>query len=259
MKNNKDDNIIVIDLREMIYLLLHKAWIIILVTVIGSIGTYLVSKYLITPIYTSSTKVFVINRQEENRTTFSDLQMGAQLTKDFSILVRGRQVLMQVIDNFDLDIDYEEFTELVEVNTPDDTRVLEIKVSYDDPELARLLADAITELSSEKMVDIMDMKKVNVLEAAYLPTEPSSPNIIKNTVIGCLIGLTLTSIIFIVNHLFNDTIENSDDVENYLNITVLGIIPLEESTMRKRKRKRIRALREKNRVVELEENTYATN
>lgn len=259
MKNNKDDNIIVIDLREMIYLLLHKAWIIILVTVIGSIGTYLVSKYLITPIYTSSTKVFVINRQEENRTTFSDLQMGAQLTKDFSILVRGRQVLMQVIDNFDLDIDYEEFTELVEVNTPDDTRVLEIKVSYDDPELARLLADAITELSSEKMVDIMDMKKVNVLEAAYLPTEPSSPNVIKNTVIGCLIGLTLTSIIFIVNHLFNDTIENSDDVENYLNITVLGIIPLEESTMRKRKRKRIRALREKNRVVELEENTYATN
>lgn len=237
MKNNKGDDIIVIDLREIFYLLLHRAWIIILVTVIGTIGTYLVSKYLITPIYTSTTKVFVINRQEENRTTYSDLQMGTQLTKDFSVLVGGRQVLEQVIDNFDLKIEYDKFTELVEVNTPDDTRILEISVSYDDPEVARLLADAITELSSEKMVDIMEMKKANVLETANLPTEPSSPNIIKNTLIGCLIGLTLTSIIFIVNHLFNDTIKNSEDIENYLNITVLGIVPLEENEV-KRKRKR---------------------
>lgn len=233
MRNKKDNDIIVIDLREIFYLLLHRAWLIILVTVIGVAASFLVSKYLITPIYTSSTKVYLINRQEEDKTTYNDLQMGTQLTKDYSILVRGRQVLEKVITKFDLDISYEGFAKLVTVNNPEDTRILEIKVSYYDPELARSLADMIAELSSESMIDIMDMKEVNVLEEANLPTSPSSPNVIKNAIIGGLMGFALTSIILVFKHLFNDTIKNTEDIENRLDINVLGIIPLDENRMKK--------------------------
>lgn len=237
MTNKIDNDLVVIDLRAIFYQLLRKMWIILLVTVVGAGGTFFVSKYLMTPLYTSSTKVYLINRQEDNRTTYSDLQMGTQLTKDYSILVRGRQLLEEVIAEYNLGIEYEEFAELVKVNTPEDTRILEIMVSYDDPELARTLAERISKLSSEKMINIMDMREVNILEVANLPTIPSSPNILKNTILGGLIGFTLTTIIFIMKYLFNDTIKNTDDIENNLNITVLGLIPLDENKVNKKSKK----------------------
>lgn len=255
MQNKKNNDVIVIDLKEVFYLLLHRAWIIIFVMIIGAIGTSLVSIYLITPMYTSSTKVYLINRQDENKTTYNDMQMGTQLTKDYSILVRGRQVLEQVIDEFKLDIGYSALAELIEVNNPEDTRILEIKVSYHDPELARMLADSLTKLASDRMVEVMEMKKVNVLEEANLPSDPSSPNIIKNTILGGLMGLVLTSVMIIVIHLFNDNIKKSEDIENHLGIAVLGIIPSEG----KKEKKKERVSRRRYSFAEIEENKLATD
>lgn len=258
MLNKKNNDVIVIDLGEIFYLLLHRVWVIIIVMIICAIGTSLASIYLITPMYTSSSKVYLINRQDENKTTYNDMQMGTQLTKDYSILVKGRQVLEQVINKINLNISYEELSQLIYVDNPEETRILEIKVSYQDPELARILADSITELSSKRMVDIMDMKNVHVLEEANLPSDPSSPNIIQNTIIGGIIGFGLSSIIIILLHLFNDNIKKSEDIENHLSIAVLGMIPLEEKNGKQRKIK-TRTSQKKVHGSDLKENTIATD
>jgi capsular polysaccharide biosynthesis protein len=235
MGSKKFNDFVTIDLEEVFYLLLHKLWIIIASIIVGAGAAYLVSMFFITPLYTSSTRVYLINRQDEERITFSDLQMGTQLTKDYSILVKGRYVLENVIDQLNLDTDYARLNKLVEVDSPQDTRILEIKVSYYDPEMARLLANAITRLSSDRMVEIMDMKEVNVLEDANYPTEPSSPKKLKNTIIGGLIGLGLSSLIIILKFIFSNNIRNANDIETYLDISVLGIIPLEKNRVSKRR------------------------
>jgi capsular polysaccharide biosynthesis protein len=235
---HKDNDIIVIDLREIFFLLLHRSWIIVLITLLGAAVTFLSCMYLIRPLYSSATKVYVINRQEEDRTTYVDLQMGSQLTKDYSILVKSRPVLEQVIEDFNLDNDYEEFYEMVQVNTPEDTRILEIQVEYYDPELAMELTDAITRISSERMVSVMEMKKVNVLEPANYPIEPSSPKIIKSTLIGACVSFLLSSIVVVFIHLLNDSIKSSEDIERYLGITALGSIPVEDAKQIREKRNR---------------------
>src|SRR5690606_33142683 len=91
------EEVIEIDVKEIFYLLLHRIWIILLIGVLGGVATWGFSTYFMEPMYTSTTMVYVINRQEENRTTYSDLQMGSQLTKDFSILVKSRPVTEKVI------------------------------------------------------------------------------------------------------------------------------------------------------------------
>lgn len=225
-----------LDIKELFYLLLHKLWIIVLIGCIGAFCTFAICKFFIKPVYTSSTSVYVINREEENKTTFADIQTGTQLTKDYLILVKSRPVTEQVIMKLGLDLTSEQLAKMIEVNTPQDTRILEIKVNSKDAYLAKKIADSIAEVSAQRMVSIMEMKKVNVVEQASLPTQPSSPNVFMNTILGGFVSIFIASILIITLYLLNDSIRTSEDIERYLGITTLGTIPAEDEYNKKGRR-----------------------
>jgi capsular polysaccharide biosynthesis protein len=218
-----------IDIKEIFYLLLHKIWLIVLATIAGAVVSWVISNYLIQPIYTSTAKVYVINQQEKSSLTLSDLQSGAQLTKDYMILVKSRPVMEQVIKDLNLQMTSDKLSEQISVSTPEDTRILEISAKHSDPTIAKELADSIAEVSAERMIVIMGIEKVNVMEYGNLPTEPTSPNVSKNAILGGLAGAILVGLILILINLANDSIRTTDDIEKYLSITALGMLPLEES------------------------------
>jgi len=227
-------NEISIDVKELFYMLIHKIWLIIILGILGAVIAALISIYLIRPVYTSSAKVYVINRQDENKVTYSDIQTGTQLTRDYMILVKSRPVIEKVISDLNLDMTNEELAGMVKVNTPDDTRILEIVVEYYNATLAKQIVDAIAEVSADRMIGVMEIEKVNIVEEGNLPINPSSPNIKFNTFLGLLLGLLLPALVIIIRSLLNDTIKTQEDVEKHLGITVLGIIPREEELNKKR-------------------------
>ncbi len=232
----RNNEVVEIDVREVLMVLLHKWWIIILVGIIGATATGIISKYIIQSVYTSTAKVYVINRQDETRMTLSDIQMGTQLTKDYMILVKSRPVTEQVISNLNLEMTQEQLAQIIEVNTPEDTRILEIMVKYPDALMAKQIVDALAEVSSEQMVNVMEMEKVNIVEEGNLPIEPSSPNIMRNTLLGGMVGFAVTSLICVIIYMMDDTIKTTEDIEKYLGITTLGIIPLEEGANKRIKK-----------------------
>ena len=72
METNKSTDEIEINLGEIFALLLHKVWIIILAAVVcGAVG-FLYSYFLITPQYQSTTKVYILNKQNSTSVTYSD-------------------------------------------------------------------------------------------------------------------------------------------------------------------------------------------
>jgi capsular polysaccharide biosynthesis protein len=237
MMEQRNSNVFEIDMKELLLVLLHKLWIILIIGIIGAAGSGAVSKYLVQPIYTSTTKVYVINRQEKNKMTLSDLQTGEQLTKDYLILVKSRPVTEQVIRELNLDLSHEELFAKIQVTSPEETRILEITVEYQDPYIAKQLADLIATVSSEHMVNVMEIEKVNVVEPGNLPIIPTSPNIVKNTILGGSIGVVLVSFLIVLVYIMNDSIRSTKDIEKYLNITTLGIIPLVDSKARKKLKK----------------------
>ena len=54
---------------------------------------------------------------------------------------------------------------------------------------------------------------------------PSSPNISRNTAVGIIIGVLLAIAWIVVSMMLNDTITSEEDVEKYLNLTVLASVP----------------------------------
>lgn len=235
--NNKDE--IEIDIMELIFVILDKIWLILAVGIVSALLVALYSKLLITPMYTSTTKLYVINRQNTETTTLSDLQTGTQLTKDYVVLVKNRPVIEAVIEKLNLNMDYEDLLENISVNAQDDTRVIEINVKDKDPDIARQIADTIADESSTSMAKLMDIDKPGIVEPGNLPTKPSSPNIAKNTLIGGIIGIFVTVFAVLLIYILNDTIKSADDVERYLELNTLGTIPLEEGVQQTTKKKRM--------------------
>ena len=173
-----------------------------------------------------------MNKQENNTVTYSDVQLGTQLTKDYAELIESRYVLEEVIEELQLqainpDMDYEALLEKVKVTTPTDTRILAITVSDTDPVLAMEIANSIREAAAVHIKNVMDIEAVNLVDTANLPTEKASPSVFKWTVSGGFIGAFLVMAIVLVWYLLDDTIKTSDDVERYLGLSTLALIPLE--------------------------------
>lgn len=171
-----------IDLKELFYHYLSKSWIIILVGILCASLAGAYSIFILKPEYRSSTKIYIINRQDHEGVTYSDLQIGNQLTKDYQILVKSRPVTEQVIKDLNLNMTHEELVSRISVDIPPDTRIIEITVVYPEPFIAKELADALGKVSSKQMVSIMEMDKVNVVEPGNIPTKPTSPDIIRNII-----------------------------------------------------------------------------
>jgi capsular polysaccharide biosynthesis protein len=236
--DKKSNYKIELEVRDLFLILMRRLWLIILVVVLSASGTYIVNKFLLTEYYTSASSVYVISKQEDSRMTFSDIQMSTQLTKDFMILVKSRPVTEEVIEKLGLDMTHSELASMIKVNTPQDTRILEIKVQNEDPLMAKNIADALAEASRERMVSIMGMEEVNIFEPASLPKYPSSPDILRNTALGGIIGGVVISLIIIIVNILNDSIKTSEDIETCLGISTLGIIPLEDEKIKEHRKQK---------------------
>ena len=84
--------------------------------------------------------------------------------------------------------------------------------------------------------NVMNTEAVNVVDEANIPDEPVSPSIKKNGLIGAVAGAFIAIIVIIVVYLTNDTILTSEDVERYLGVSTLGIIPIREGQKKSKKK-----------------------
>lgn len=225
-----------IDLMEIFLVLLGKLPLMIVVGIFTGMVAFMYTQFAVTPSYESTTKIYILSRQNSDNVTYSDLQMGTQLTQDYAELIQSRFVLEEVIEQLGLNMDYSSLKGKVSVNTPTDTRIISITVSDASPVNAMRIANAIREASSVHIQNVMDIEAVNVAETANLPTAKAGPNVRKNTMLGGMLGVMIVAAIAIIAYLTNDTIKTAEDVERYLGLSTLAIIPLNEGEKKSRKK-----------------------
>lgn len=236
----KNDNELEIDLLELLMVLIGRWWLIVLVGITTAVCGFAISFFLITPTYESTTKIYILNKSESQTVTYSDVQLGSQLTKDYSALITSRYVLEDVIQKLNLNMEYKGLKGKIEVATPSDTRILSITVSDKDPVVAMNIANAVRESASVHISNVMDIDAVNIVESANMPTEKSAPSYTKAILIGGFAGIFLVCAVLLIGYLLDDTIKVSEDAEKYLGLSTLGTIPYiaEGDTSKGKKKKR---------------------
>lgn len=234
---DRDADVMTIDLVEVFQVIRHWLWLIVLVALACGTAAYAFSKFVLPEEFESTTKIYVLDKSgaggTNSQSTYSDLQVGMQLTKDYVELIKSRTVLEAVMKDNHLDqtYTYEQFAEMVNVQTPADTRIVTITVTNHDPALAQKLADDIRKRSGELIIKTMQIDAVNTYEKANYPDRKSAPSCGRWAVVAALIGALAVSAVVIARYLLDDTIKTSDDVEKYLGLSNLALIPFDESVM----------------------------
>lgn len=238
-----NDDSVEVDLLQIFRVIMTRIWVILLSGILTGIIALVITQTLITPMYTSSVKLYVISRQSDQTTTLSDIQSSTQLVKDYKVLVTSLPVVDQVITDLGLNIDDNDLINKIECTIETDSRVLAITVTDADPVQAKHIADDLADVFSSRITQIMKIDSVNVIEYGSVAESPASPNVKKNVAIGLLIGILLSTSIIVIGFIVDDTIKTSEDVERYLGISTLSLIPLTREEYNGKKSKRKRRLR----------------
>lgn len=152
-----------IDLLELFYALKKRILLIVAAGVAGALIALAYTQLLVTPIYSATATMLVLTK-ETTLTSLADLQLGSQLTNDYSRLVMSHTVLQEVIDNLGLDMNYHTLEANITTSNPEDTRIMEITVTNPDPETARALAEELGTVSAEFIGEQMEIVPPKIIE-----------------------------------------------------------------------------------------------
>lgn len=216
-----------VDLLGLVLYLKKRLWIILIALVLFTFGGYVKSAFLTTPMYTATTQMYVLNRANDDRVVASDFQTSTYVLYDYKVLISGQNVTKEVIADLGLqNTSPTGLSNRITVTSPENTRILQISISDSDPVRAAALANAVREEAAVQIKEIMEVDAVKLVYAAEIPSAPSSPNVGQDTFLAAVLGAVISVTILSVIYLMDDTIRTEEDVEKWLGISVLGVIPL---------------------------------
>ncbi|HGS3638944.1 TPA: capsular polysaccharide biosynthesis protein [Streptococcus pneumoniae] len=223
----KEQNTIEIDVFQSLKTLWKYKLIILLVALVTGAGAFAYSTFIVKPEYTSTTRIYVVNRNQGDKPglTNQDLQAGTYLVKDYREIILSQDVLEKVATNLKLDIPAKTLTSKVQVTVPADTRIVSISVKDKQPEEASRIANSLREVAAEKIIAVTRVSDVTTLEEARPATTPSSPNVRRNTLVGFLGGAAVTVITVLLIELLDTRVKRPEDVEDVLQMPLLGVVP----------------------------------
>ena len=216
-----------IDVFQLVKVIWKRKFLIVLTAIIAGLAAFAYSSFVIKPQYTSTTRIYVVNRNQADKPglTNQDLQAGAYLVKDYREIILSQDVLEKVVADQKLTMDAKTLGRKVSVTVPADTRIVSISVRDGNPEEASRIANALREVAAQKIISVTRVSDVTTLEEARPATSPSSPNIRRNTMMATIAGVGFVTVIVLLVELLDDRVKRPEDIEEVMHISLLGVIP----------------------------------
>lgn len=216
-----------IDVFQLVKVLWKRKFLIVLAALVAGLAAFAYSSFVIQPQYTSTTRIYVVNRNQADKPglTNQDLQAGSYLVKDYREIILSQDVLEKVVADQNLTMDAKTLGKKVSVNVPTDTRIVSISVRDVNPEEASRIANALREVAAQKIISITRVSDVTTLDEARPATSPSSPNIRRNTMMSVIVVTGLVILVVLLVELLDDRVKRPEDIEEVMQLSLLGVVP----------------------------------
>ena len=225
--DNQEKDLIQLDIMLLLRRIWEKKILIVLVTLIFTAVSLVVSIFLVTPQYSSTTKVYVVNqtKDEKKAITTQDVQLGSLLVKDYKEIILSNKVMEEAAEKSGTDLTAKELAKKVSVEAPKDTRIISITVQDKDPQVASDLANTVKEVSADQIKEVTKIEDVTTLEEAKAANSPSSPNIPRNGILATALGFILAVAGVVLFELLDDRVKRAEDIEETMGLVLLGVVP----------------------------------
>lgn len=188
---------------------------------IGCIYTFNFQK----PLYKSYTTILLTKENESSSITSNDISLNQKLIDTYREIIKSRKVLGRVINNLDLSYSIDYLNSQVNVESINETEIIKITVVDKDKVLAKDIADEIAMVFNSEIVKLYNIQNIGVIDKAEVSSNPYNINIVKQLLIAIIIGLVMgLGVVFVVFY-FDNTIKSVEEVEEKLNLPVIGSLP----------------------------------
>lgn len=217
-------------LEAMYYVFRRRLWFVLLAAVIGGTGLFAYKAVTYKPAYTSTATVYVLNNSWVGEGSLEDV--SSTLNVSINAVGDCKSILERpvVLDKVSEVVGTRVTKKMIKVSLAgEDTgksRMIDIQVTARSPQLAHDIAKAICECGKEVVSSIMKADMLNLVDEASMPQGPNSSRFsLPWFFIGAVCGAAALFLLFLCLHVFSEKIRTSEDVEQYLNMRVLGVIP----------------------------------
>ena len=213
-----------IDLIELMRQLLSHIRLILFVSILGALIAGLYTIYFVTPIYESTSKLYVLN-SGDSAINLSDLQIGAYLANDYIEVFKTWEVHEMVIQNLGLPYTYGQLQNMLTITNPTNTRILYITVQSPSAHEAMAIANEYATVAQQFISQTMSTEEPNLMSLALESAYPASPSKTRNVLIGFIVGLFIVVGIITLRFITDDKIKTTDDIRKYTQLSVLAVVP----------------------------------
>ena len=222
-----------VSLKDLWHLFLQRAWIMAIAAVAAVILMFAYVKITFVPKYQSTATVYILSTDMGvNQNPNNDFTLALTLVQDCNYILKSHAVLDEVAVQMkeepgfeDRDYEYAALAGSISINNPADSRILEITVRASSPEEAKVIVDKICDIGSEKIQEAMRLDQVNVLEYGTLQENPYNvTGLLTYLLVGLIAAIAVYGVCLVI-FVFDDRIGDNEQIEQYLNLTVLGDIP----------------------------------
>ncbi len=215
-----------INLKDLFNYFVKKLPIICFITiVVFLLGLY----YLLIfkqPLYKGETTLILVQDNSNTPMTQTDVTLNQRLVATYSKIVKSRKVINETISRLGLDLTYDELVSKVSVSSESDTEIMKITVSDRNADNAAALANSIASAFKNEVTDIFNLQNVSTIDRAEVEEDPYNIHTLRDSVIFFVVGLVLAIAVVFVIYYFDTSIKSSEELEEKLNITVLGSVPM---------------------------------
>ncbi|MDR1158004.1 MAG: hypothetical protein LBK75_06810 [Oscillospiraceae bacterium] len=215
-----------IDLRKLAVALLRRWWLLLGAALLGGAVAMLFTRFLVTPMYAATIKLYVNNSNEVGASSISssDITASKSLVDTYITIIRSDTVLDEVLAITESAHTPGSLNKLLTAGALNATEVFYITVTAADPAEAALLANAISEVAPKYLSEIVDGSSAKIVERAKVPAEPSSPNVKLNTAVGALLALLAVAAAVLLMAVFDVHILSETDLRSLSDLPILGVI-----------------------------------
>lgn len=217
-----------VNLKELFRYILSKCYIVVAATVVVVLAGEIYSTYLKTPLYKSTTKLVLTSSQGDNSTTAvtnTDVTLSNNLVKTYSEIITSRDVLSKVVSNLRLNMSAEDLASKVSVSSVSNTQIITLSVSDPDAKQAEEIANEIAKVFKAEIINLYKIDNVQIVDKAQVADAPYNVNVLKQTLQFLAAGLAMGAGIVLVMFYLDNTIKNSQIVEDKVGLVVLGVVP----------------------------------
>jgi receptor protein-tyrosine kinase len=205
-------------------------WVVAVVALAIAVGVAGLVTYRATPIYASSTQLFVSTPGSADvAAAYQGNLFSQQRVTSYAELLEGDELASMVAESLDLNISQDEVAGAITASVIPDTVILQATVVDPSPERAQAIAEAVgsqfailvAELETPRGADVARVT-VSVVQQPRLPTTAVEPSVTRNLGLGALLGLIAGFGLAVLREQLDNTVKRIDEIEEVAGASVIG-------------------------------------